>query len=163
MISNDEARSVLWAAVNGLSDDDLNWKPADDRWSIRQVMEHIALMEGAVAKTVQQELQKGTAHQTAQKPIERTVDRSVKVDAPGFAVPGDTYMTCSELKEKLGSTHELLRHVSESASHEELAAKSYPHPVFGDMDLAQWIPFAGYHELRHVQQIEEVKEALSRG
>ncbi|GKV70170.1 hypothetical protein NCCP2716_26680 [Sporosarcina sp. NCCP-2716] len=159
---NEEARETLWNTVEGISDDDLNWKPAEDRWSIRQVMEHIHLMEGAVAKTIQAEVKKEAGDPVAEKPIERTVDRSTKVEAPGFAVPGDSFMTKAELRAKLDGSHQLLRQTEESIPAEELEVRSYPHPVFGEMNLTQWIPFAAYHELRHIDQIKEVAEELDR-
>ncbi len=159
---NEEARETLWNTVEGISDEDLNWKPAEDRWSIRQVMEHIHLMEGAVAKTIQTEVKKDATAPAVDKPIERTVDRSMKVEAPDFVTPGDSFLTKAELRAKLDGSHQLLRQTEESIPAEELEVRSYPHPVFGEMNLSQWIPFAGYHELRHIDQIKEVITELEQ-
>lgn len=41
-----------------------------------------------------------------------------------------------------------------------LRSKSFPHPVFGEMDLTQWIDFTSYHEERHLGQIQEIKQRL---
>lgn len=157
---NDEAREKLLNAVEGLTDEELNRKPSGDRWSIRQILEHLYLMEGGIAKTIQHQLAKDDGHKAPDKPIERTVDRSVKVEAPDFARPANDFVTLHELKEKLTQTHGLLSKIAETAPDELLEVKSFPHPVFGDMNLKQWIPFVGYHELRHINQIQEVKEAL---
>lgn len=158
---NDEAREKLLNATEGLTDEELNRKPAQDRWSIRQILEHLYLMEGGIAKTIQHELAEGDRHETPEKPIERTVDRSVKVEAPGFATPGNDDVSLQKLKEQLATSHELLRKIADTIPEEQLSAKSYPHPVFGDMSLKQWIPFVGYHELRHIEQLQETKEALN--
>jgi len=32
---------------------------------------------------------------------------------------------------------------------------SIPHPVFGAVALPQWVDFLGYHDLRHMNQLEE--------
>lgn len=157
---NEEARTKLLETVDGLSDEELNWKASEDEWSVRQVLEHLYLMEGGVTKTIQSQLTKEETHETAGKPIERTVDRSTKVDAPDFAKPGDSFATAAELKDKLKASHTSLQQLEDSVPTEQLKARSYPHPVFGDMSLDQWIPFVGYHELRHIEQIEEVKEAM---
>lgn len=157
---NDEAREKLLNEVEGLNDEELNRKPSGDRWSIRQILEHLFLMEAGIAKTIQYQLAKGDSHETREKPIERTVDRSVKVEAPESARPSEDFTSLQEMKEKLAGSHGLLRKIAETVPTEQLEAKSYPHPVFGDMNLKQWIPFVGYHELRHIDQIQEVKEAL---
>ncbi len=35
---------------------------------------------------------------------------------------------------------------------------SYPHPMFGPLDLYQWLVFVGLHESRHACQIRELGE-----
>ncbi|REB05568.1 DinB family protein [Sporosarcina sp. BI001-red] len=157
---NDEARAKLLQEVNYLTDEELNWKPSEDRWSVRQVLEHLYLMEGGIVQTIQNQLTKGEQHETATKPIERAVDRSTKVEVPDFARPGNTFCTLDELKEKLTASHKVLEQIESTVPKGQLEAKSYPHPVFGDMSLAQYIPFVGYHELRHIEQIQEVKESM---
>ena len=34
------------------------------------------------------------------------------------------------------------------------------HHVFGELDLYQWVLFAGFHERRHTEQLREVAAAL---
>ncbi|MDW0110566.1 DinB family protein [Sporosarcina aquimarina] len=157
---NDDAREKLLEEVAGLTDDEVNWKPSEDKWSVRQILEHLYLMEGGVAKTIQSQLGSGEHHSTSDKPIERTVDRTQKVEAPDFARPGDTFCKLEELKSKLNESHNGLQKIENTVPADQLEAKSYPHPVFGEMSLAQYIPFVGYHELRHIEQIQEVKEAM---
>ncbi|WOV86753.1 DinB family protein [Sporosarcina oncorhynchi] len=158
---NEEARVKLLDAFDGLSDEELNRLPTDGGWSIAQIIEHLYLMEGGIAKTIQHQLATGPTQETPKKPIDRTIDRSVKVDAPEFAVPKADFASSQELKAKLAASHGLLRQLAETVPAEQLESKAYPHPVFGDMSLKQWIPFVGYHELRHIEQLLETKEAVS--
>jgi len=158
---NDQAREELLQEVNKLTDEEINRKPTEGKWSIRQIMEHLVLMEGGIAKTVAEQLSSEDKHNTADKPIEFTINRETKVQAPEFMVPGDEFLTLDALKQKLAYTHEQLNQLAEHADPDELATRSYPHPVFGEMNLKQWIPFVGYHEKRHIEQIREVKEALN--
>lgn len=157
---NEEARAELYNEVNGLSDDELNKKPAEDEWSIKQVMEHLFLMEGAITKTIINQLENGEEVNADLKPIEASTNRSTKVTAPDFATPNDDFATLEELKLKLTATHQGLVKVAENAHESQLNAKGFPHPVFGQMSLKQWVPFVGYHEKRHTLQIKEVKEKL---
>ncbi|WP_301108046.1 DinB family protein [Sporosarcina sp.] len=157
---NDQAREELYKQVSQLSDEQINQKPSEGRWSIKQLLQHLYLMEGGVAKTIQSQLASDKQKQAQDKPIELTVNRSTKVKAPAFAVPTEEFASLEELQAKLSATHETLRQLSENTTEEQLEVKSYPHPVFGEMNLKQWIPFVGYHELRHIEQIKEVKKQL---
>ncbi|MET3576313.1 DinB family protein [Bhargavaea ullalensis] len=157
---NDEARTELLEVVARLSDEDLNRKPSNGGWSIKQIMEHLYLMEGAVAKTIADQAVNGEETAAEMRPIEATVNRSVKVEAPAFTMPSDQFSSKEELKQKLSSTRSMLSKAEQTSDPQALEDKSYPHPVFGMMKLKQWIPFVGYHEKRHIDQIREVKEDL---
>jgi hypothetical protein len=157
---NDEERDTLLAEVNDISDEVLNQRPDEKNWSIKQVLEHLFLMEGAIVKTIEDQLANGEEADTEPKPIELTVNREQKVEAPGFATPTDDFATLEEVKLKLAASHNGLLKLVEKADPGNLARKAFPHPVFGSMSLKQWIPFIGWHEKRHTLQIREVKEAL---
>ncbi|SPU08137.1 YuaE [Bacillus licheniformis] len=36
-----EARKELWSEIQGLSDEMLNKRPAEDEWSIQEVIDHL--------------------------------------------------------------------------------------------------------------------------
>ncbi|KGR76264.1 DinB family protein [Ureibacillus sinduriensis] len=157
---NEKARGELFNEINGLSTESFNKKPSDDEWSIKQIVEHLCLMEGAIAKMIQGKLENGEVVNAEMKPIEAATNRKIKIDAPEFALPGNEFATLEELKTKLNVTHQTLLKIEELADEKELKIKGFPHPVFGQMSLEQWIPFVGYHEMRHILQIKEVKEKL---
>lgn len=158
---NDQAREELLEQVSSLTDEELNQQPAADRWSVKQLLEHLYLMEGAVASLITEKLASEEQGLADDKPIELTVNRSTKVDAPDFAVPSDQFATLKELKEQLAHTHSALRKLYEQTPADQLEVRTYPHPVFGEMKLSQWIPFVGYHERRHIEQIKEVRQQLN--
>ncbi|SHG70127.1 DinB family protein [Ornithinibacillus halophilus] len=157
---NDNVRNKLWHEVEGLSDELINQKPDEDKWSIRQILEHVYLLEKAFTKLIDRQLQNGEDVYAKDHPIEMTTDRSFKVDAPKFSVPGDEFKTLAELKEDLDNSHENLRKLVESVTSEQLLAKAISDSPFGDMNLKQSIEFVAYHELRHIEQLQEVKEAI---
>ncbi|MEN1968592.1 DinB family protein [Lentibacillus sp. N15] len=157
---NEEARESLLKEVNGISDDNLNKQPDAASWSIKQILEHLFLMEGVIVKMIENELENGKDVQTKPKPIELTVNRDQKVQAPDFAVPSDDFATLEELKLKLEASHQGLAQLVTNADEHVLANRAFLHPVFGEMSLNQWIPFIGWHEKRHTLQIKEVKTVL---
>lgn len=161
MTINNQARTALLATLDGVTDEAFNQKPAPEAWSLKQIFEHLYLMESAVAKMVETEMTSGREQEVKKRRIEATVDRSIKVSAPEFVLPTDTVATIDEIKEKLMTSHEALHTVANQFTEAELAKKATKHPAFGDLGLDQWIPFVGYHEMRHHEQVNEVKAALN--
>lgn len=158
---NEEARQALLAEVNGIADADLNKKPAPYQWSIKQVLEHLYLMEEAITEIIRMQLTNGEMVEIEEKPIALTVNRQKKAAAPNVALPSEAFVAFAELKQKLATAHRGLIELVNSADASLLEQKAYPHPAFGIMSLKQWIPFIGWHERRHILQIQEIKEMLA--
>ncbi|WP_433742341.1 DinB family protein [Falsibacillus pallidus] len=161
MENNIKVREAIWETVNGLDDNQLNTRPDSDSWSIMEVLEHLYLMELVLTKGMMKQLESGEEKEAEDKPIQLTVDRSRKVDAPSHVQPTGEIKSIDDMKEKLASSREMLLDFANNADQEKLKQKAMPHPVFGMMSLDQWIPFIGYHEERHRLQIEEIKQKLA--
>ncbi|HET7579667.1 MAG TPA: DinB family protein [Bacillales bacterium] len=163
MYGIEAARKKVLAAVEGLTDEQMNVQVEQGRWTVAQVLEHLYLMERGVTGLIQQALaDPKSVPASRKKPIENTVDRSYKVEAPGPFQPSDDFLSREKMLDKLqGSRDQLLAVVGSIDDQAVLTQKSFKHPVFGSMDLEQWIEFIGFHELRHLQQIEELTAKLS--
>jgi uncharacterized damage-inducible protein DinB len=160
MDHNEQVRQELLASVSGLSDELLNKRVEEESWTIMQVLEHLYLIEMYIANMIADTLANGSIQPVKEKPIHLTVNRSKKVQAPSFSIPSDQFMTLEEMQEKLHQSRQLLMKVSKEAIPSDLEQKSFPHPAFGPISLKQWISFVGYHEKRHLAQIEELKAKL---
>ncbi|WP_033541554.1 DinB family protein [Planococcus sp. CAU13] len=158
---NEAIRRQLLETVEGLPDELLNEKPAEDRWSAMQILDHLQLMENVIRKGIAQELDGGTSQKAREKPIELTVDRTRKVDAPPYTVPTEEFITLEEMKGKLADSRRLLNELYDLAETESLENKSMPHPAFGKMSLIQWFPFIGLHEKRHLEQLQETLREIN--
>ena len=153
-------RDGLLEAVRGLSDAQWNFKPAADRWSIAQAMEHMAIIEGRI-----QDIMGRMSEAPADFPMRevKQVDafvlyvvpsRAFKLHAPERVTPPGRWTGPAALEHFLEArkkTFELL----DSAPH--LRGRILPHPVFGSWDGYQWILAAAGHVARHTEQIREVK------
>ncbi len=157
---NQEIRNELYKSVAPLSDEQLNQTIEENRWSIMQVMDHLYLMERTITKAIQSTLEKGDKQEVDNKPIHFTVDRSTKVDAPPMVKPSEEFISLAEMKEKLEQSRQELLRFLDGVKEDDLKEKAYPHPIFGMIRLDQWVPFIGYHEKRHLEQIEELKSRL---
>ncbi|MCM3611182.1 DinB family protein [Planococcus sp. MERTA32b] len=152
---NEAIRRRIFNAVEGMSDEKLNEKPAEGKWSPMQILDHLQLMENVIARNISKELERETSKKAVKKPIQLTVSRAIKVDAPSYTVPSDDFIKLDEMKGRLKKSREYLNAVYDNASEEPLKSKSLPHPVFGNVPLVQWFPFVGLHEKRHLKQLEE--------
>ncbi len=114
-------------------------------------------MENMVVNLLQHALETGEVQEAKKRRIEATVNREIKVDAPDELLPSDEALSIETIKDKLVTSHKQLADFAQEHSAETLIKKALPHPAFGLMSLEQWIPFVGYHEVRHTEQIREVK------
>ncbi|WP_201714004.1 DinB family protein [Rossellomorea arthrocnemi] len=156
----EDIRSEILNSVEDLSTDQLNTESEEGRWTIMQVLEHLYLMERSLTKTLQLTLEKGEEKDVESKPIHFTVDRSTKVVAPPFVVPTEEKQSLQQMKAKLEASRKDLLTFLNTTSKEALQKKAYPHPIFGHIRLDEWVPFIGYHEKRHLEQIQELKSTL---
>ncbi|MGE7183158.1 DinB family protein [Peribacillus sp. NPDC006672] len=160
MNENENIREELLIAVSGLSDEQLNAHPEEGRWSIIQVLDHLYLMERALTRKIADKLKSDESITPVDKPIELTLNREVKVQAPPFVLPSEAFQTLSEVKDKLSESRKAFIQVVNHAKLNDLEQKSFPHPLFKELSLKQWITFVGLHEKRHLMQIEELKSKL---
>src|SRR5258708_29204794 len=84
-----ETRDNLKQVTKGLSDAQWNFKPAPDRWSIAEVVEHLAVAEGLLVTNVLGKLDQAPAVSADHDPkqvdetiLTRTVDKATKFQAP---------------------------------------------------------------------------------
>lgn len=157
-------RAALLAAVDRVPADLRSTRPADGRWSVQEVLEHLTLVEGRilmllgafVADAPPIEGPGGDA--TA---VDRTLlgNREMKINAPDPIRPtgGVTAAAALELLER---TRASLLAAMDQAEGKDLSKVSRQHPALGPLDGYQWIGSLAGHEMRHTLQIEEIRKAL---
>jgi hypothetical protein len=64
----ESSKKGVLAATKGLSEARWNFKPAPEKWSIAECMEHIAAAEDFIRGQIEQNIMKAPAHRTATSP-----------------------------------------------------------------------------------------------
>ena len=154
-----ETRDELLKSVGELSESQWHFKPAPDRWSVAETLEHIVFVETRVHAIIGRmpeapEAEPGTDPSVTDNVVLKEVpDRTTKVQGPAAVLPTGQSPTESlhRFHQGRARTLELL----ESASF--LRGRVVPHPLLGPWDGYQWILAAGAHCARHTCQISEVK------
>lgn len=155
-----KVREEVLKSVSSLSDEQLNEVPEEGKWSIAQMLEHLYLMEMNTIDGILETLSKDEFNLTDSKPICHVLDRRIKRVAPDDLTPSRKFQTLNELKQKLETSRNRLIKSIERVCEEDLDQKSFIHRRFGLLSIRQWISLIGYHEERHLEQIEEIKEAI---
>jgi DinB family protein len=146
--------------VRGLSPAQLEYKASPDRWSIREVVSHLAVAEPDYWREIKDALK--AAPDMKEKKSSATdadilwygVDRVVHTKTGGGHEKVDTY---KDLGEALGKFQALRATMIEyiKTTNDDMRAHS-----FGDrepIDCWQWMLEISTHAERHIQQIREIK------
>lgn len=153
----------LKKSLKGLSETQLNFKPATDRWSPQDCMYHIAFSEGALRGALDQALS-APADPKAKAELKTTdaeikagvVNRTNKVKTAEPFQPENTgFKSLSEAVTAFDSKRAMLVDLVKTTN-----ADLRNHIValpFAKMDAYQFILFIAGHSNRHTQQINEVK------
>jgi hypothetical protein len=157
----DRTRAGVIEATKGLSEAQWKFKPAPDRWSVAEVVEHIALSEDMLFENTTKKVMQAPpgkpdrdVKSTDQFVLTAIADRTNKVKAPEPLVPTGGKSPQESLEhfqksrartmEFLKSTPDLREHVVDS-------------PLGRPLDAYQWLLFISAHSERHTKQILEVK------
>ena len=151
-------------ATKGLSDAQWNFKPGPDRWSVAEVMEHLAAAEDLLRVMTQEQVMKTPAvpprDPAELKKIDDSVvamvpDRSHKVDAPEPLRPTNRFGSPAEAQEHFlesrATTEEYLKSTPDLRDH------SVDSPMGMKLDGYEWILLIAGHSERHTKQMLEVK------
>jgi hypothetical protein len=160
------ARSRLLEAVAGLDQARLDAAPADGQWSIGEILHHLQLIEGSVARVLARQVQRaektGDGPDPRQDSVLASLDRfdiersPEKIDAPSGFLPRRGF-SLQELRDGLADSRAaLFSEVARAGAH-DLSRLTFPHPVLGRLDMYQWLLYCAQHELRHLHQIQRVR------
>lgn len=157
-------RETLRAAVAGVPAEQRQQKPAANRWSVAEVLEHLAIVEERTAALLRPMVSAAQPLSGAGTltPLDRTAlqDRSVKVSAPEMIHPtgaSDAAVAWARLEQ----SRQALLSCIDMCEGRDLASIERSHPRLGRLDGYQWLSSIGAHEERHAMQIVEIGQQLA--
>ncbi len=161
MYGLEEKRQEVLNFTADVSDEEAQIRPDEESWSMLEVLEHLYLMEQLVVYQINQAIKQGDQRTTSDKPLHKTRNRNYKVTAPEAVQPTGEISSIAEAESSLEKTREATLFLVHNKDKETLRNRTFPHPSFGDMNLEQWIEFIGWHELRHLDQLKEIRRNLN--
>ena len=157
------SRQVLLDAVEGLSENQVRWKPEPGRWTILEYVEHLAISDDELVALVKRALdtpqQEETEEERRQReksiaekmPIPRGVNR-----APERLQPRGRFANLPEAVAAFLAARERTLAFA-CATQDDLRKHFAPHPVLGPMDAYQWLVANARHVESHAGHIREIR------
>ena len=162
----DSRRAELTRAVNEVPTSARERRPSEDRWSVAEVLEHLALVEENIPQRVKALVtEQRTNPERESTSIAETIDSAFMLDRSKKRVAReamqprsgvDAAAAWTRLERARQVTHETLRELDGVA----LSDVSAPHPALGPLNGYQWFLFLAAHEGRHTAQIREITAAI---
>jgi hypothetical protein len=156
-----ESRDKLLRLVRGLSIAQLAYKPAPDRWSVGENLEHVILVEHRgrgfveIALNRPPDASRRSGYPGSAESLTAMLrDRSHPRTGPEQIQPKGRWpldRLASDFEAARKQTCELIE-----KSTADLRAHFSPHPLFGELDCFQWLLVLSAHCDRHRAQSEEV-------
>lgn len=165
-------RAELCDAMAATAPADRERRPGAGRWSVANVLSHLARTEGQVAALLQRGAR--AVEVPARAPAvasgapsivwsfagARVLDRSERVDAPAFAQP-ELALGSADAARALARARRRLEDLVIKADGVDMRPVCRAHFLFGELDFYQWVAFAGFHERRHTAQLHEIAAVLA--
>lgn len=167
---NNEAAKLL---VAGLTEEQLNWKPASDRWSIAQCLDHLAVTSAQFNKLFTAAIERGGTKWPVNGPVpyrpslvggwlikQVLPETTRKFPAPKVFRPSDSSDIQGALEKYLNQQASFIRFVNDSANldYNKTRLRSPVTPLMR-YSLADAYVVTVVHGWRHLAQARRVREA----
>lgn len=152
------SRKQIIDLASSLTDEQLTYKPAPDRWSVRDIIEHLVLTEEGIFAFATSGLQKSAA-KPAQKMADEAFmnvirDRSKKAEAPEVFRPTGKWATKQALINEFKARRDKnLMWVTKTSDD---LRNNYIQLPYGTFDVYQGLLLLPAHNERHLAQAKEV-------
>lgn len=160
----ERTRTLMLAAIAGVSEAQAQKKPAPDRWSVLECVEHLALTERGIFAAMQANLKAPEASEAERAKTKGKAemlgqfmpDRSRKATAPVEVAPRGEFKTLAAARAAFEAARKATIDFV-ATTDLPLHAHVTKHFAFGELDVYQWFVLMAGHVERHTKQINEVK------
>ncbi|RWZ54543.1 DinB family protein [Halobacillus fulvus] len=151
-----QTREKLISLLRHLNDYELNTAAELGGWTVAQVVEHLAVAEVNFLGLVENAIKQKHIGHAEEKDFSILRDRSVKMKAQ--QEPSTVHRNAEDCIQMLQNS----RNKTEAFLHENQNIERYvvSHPRFGDIPADSIFTLIAEHERRHIEQIEEILEAV---
>lgn len=157
----EETEEALVESTQDLTDEQMQYKPDADSWSVAQIIEHINIVEGSLKSMLESKIKEGAPtmkpdiKMTDEQIVEMITNRSQQIQTQDQFQPSGKFESSDEALEAFKDQREdIVDWLKDSDADMRSFANDFP---FGTIDGYQSLLFMAGHTARHTAQIEEVK------
>ena len=156
-------RAEILNEIEGLTQAQMDWRPGARDWSIGEIVHHLTVAEVATGKLTSK-LFKEAGATLSPFPADLGPFGPLPPRPPGPAeappaVRPEAGHPADELIATFKATRERTRQSVERLATADPRTLTWPHPLFGPMDLGQWWLLQAHHDADHLGQLRAVKAA----
>jgi hypothetical protein len=150
--------------IQDLTSDQTDFHPLSGGWSIAEIAEHLSIVEGQLLQLIATLLKKSEEAGRTHSPmlpfaisLQSIVEKSQTekyTTRDKFLPTGKT--TISDSLRLLRDFQTQLYDLKPRLQSIDLTFVTFPHWTFGPLNLGQWLAFIGFHEERHLVQIQSI-------
>lgn len=158
-----ETRETFLNSFAGLTDEESRLKPAADRWSVLDTVEHLTTAETIQLKLIstQRSPRAADAPNREYAFLQMIPNRSHKMESPEGAKPIGRFATLAEAAEQFKSTRAgVIRFLEQHTEDLRASEVKHPHPAAGMVSICEMLVAMAMHAKRHAAQIEEIRKTL---
>lgn len=161
-----EHRAALLDTLARIPEDQRGRRPAPERWSAAEILEHLAHVESGMARLIELRGREPVPPDAATPPeAQRAIpalaatmrNRAVRVEAPERLRPAGT-LTAAQALARLEEKRAKLLAALAAADPRSLDYVVHEHPVLGLLTLRAFVAVVAFHEGRHTEQLREIAE-----
>jgi hypothetical protein len=136
---------VQWSnALDGVSDTQATFQPQGE-WCAKEVLGHLITANRGINQTIAD---------LARVQSPRSAERA---KAMGEISAEYETMDVGELRGEVGAVFSEITQLMASLEGSDKLDQSFPHPIFGPLNLKEWFAFHRVHAMDHIQQLDKIK------
>jgi len=166
MAVNEQAQARFIAAISNLTEEQANFRPDQNQWTIAEIVEHVSIVNDGFLRLTHKLLKEA---ESAARPAKAdlnlghtSLDENGRQRGPFQAPERVRPKGGVSVEDSLAKLRVTLAGFSEIQSRLEgvdLSEQTFPHPALGPLNAYQWMVLLSEHEDRHRGQIERLKAA----
>ena len=146
-------------------------KPDPERWSVAEVLEHLAIIETRIAGLLNKHVTAARASGVGPDPEtssvvasypnpQAVIDRTNRISAPAPVQPTGTLDATAGIQ-ALVQAHAAMMSSLQNANGVCLTNIMQTHPALGPLNMYHYVVALGLHDQRHAAQIREIGQTLA--
>jgi uncharacterized damage-inducible protein DinB len=154
----ESSRRDLLAALENISDDQARARPAPERWSVLECVEHVVVVEQRFQGWIEEAQRLEQPQKDLAKAAEllaRVQDRSVRAEAPAPVRPVGRFETVAQARALFNRVRDRSVRLAQERGEELYSLLTDQHRRFGPMNGVELMHLIAGHSSRHAAQIRE--------